>query len=77
MSSADISIFSPEISNPVISRNTDIDLYFNKQLLILLTFCESLKVVLITMIVFLMMATKLASPTFLKKRCFEIKDMAS
>ena len=72
MSSADISIFHQKSATFVIPRNYRyrIRLCFNTQLLILLTLLESLKVVLINMVVILMMPSKLATLGFLKIKIF-------
>ena len=59
LSSADISIFSPKISNLFISRNTDKDSNsFN--------FFESLKVIIINMVAISMMSVKLTTLGLLK-----------
>ena len=54
----------------VISRNTNIDMHFNTEFLILLTLFESFKVVLMNMVAILMMSVKLATLVLLKIRVF-------
>ena len=76
-SSADISIFSSEISNfcyiKKYSYRLDIDTWF----LVLLTYFESLKIFLINMVVILMMSAKMATLGFLKIKVFWNKVMTS
>ena len=67
LSSADISIYSLEISKFAISRIE----------VILLTFFESVKIVLLNMVIILMMAGKMATLGLLKIKLFEIKVMTS
>ena len=74
MSSADISIFSPEISNFCYIEKYRLKLHFNIIFLILSTFDESLKVVLIIMIAIVMMSAKLATPDLLILKAFSNKD---
>ena len=69
LSSANIRSFSPEISNFYYIKKYRYRLHFNTQFLILLTFFESLKIVLINMVAILMMSTKL-SPLDLKVKLF-------
>ena len=61
LSSAEISISSPEISNFVISKNTKVDC---------INFFESLKVILINMVATFMMSANLAPLVFLKVKVF-------
>ena len=70
LSFGDISIFSPEISNFCYIKKYRYRLHFNTWLLVLLTFFESLKDVLINMVAILMMLTKLATPGLLKIEVF-------
>ena len=58
---ADISIYSPEISNFCYIKKYRYRLHFNTQLLILLTFFESSRVVSINMVAILMISAKLAT----------------
>ena len=58
LSSAGISIFSPEISNFCYIKKYRYRLYFNSQFLILLSFFESSKVVSINTVVTLMMSAQ-------------------
>ena len=58
ISFADMSIFSPEISNFCYIKKHICTFHFNTLFLILLTFFESLKVVLINMVATLMMSAK-------------------
>ena len=73
MSSADISIFSPEISYFCYIEKYRLELHFNIIFLILSTFDESLKVVLIKMIA-IVMSAKLATPGLLMLKAFSNKD---
>ena len=59
MSSADISIFSPEISKFCYIKKYRYRLHFYTKFLILLTFIESLKIILINMVEILMMSAKM------------------
>ena len=72
--SADISIFSPETDNFGYIKKCRYRLHFNTKFLILLTFFESLKVVLINMVAILMMSAKLATLGLLKIKIFRNKD---
>ena len=54
LSSADISVFSPEINNFCYVKKCRYRLHFDRSFLIRLTFSESLKVVLISMVATLM-----------------------
>ena len=67
LSSADFSIFSLEISNFYFIKKCSYRLHFNTKFLILLTFFESLKVVLINILaILMMMSAKLATLGLLK-----------
>ena len=66
LTSADISIFSPEISKFCYIRKYRYGLHFNTLFLILLTFLESLKICLISLVVTLMMSGNMATPDLLK-----------
>ena len=61
LASADISIFSPEISKFCYIKKYRYRLHFDTQFLILLSFLESLKIVLINMVRILMMSGKMAT----------------
>ena len=74
LSSADISIFSPEISNFCCIKKYRYRLHFNACLLILFTFFESLKFVLMNMGTILMMTGKIATLGLLKIKIFRNKD---
>ena len=58
---ADINFFSPEISKFCYIKNTDMDCILIKKFLILLTFFETLKIVLIKMVTILMISVKMAN----------------
>ena len=58
---ADIMIFSPEISKFCYIKNTDMDCILIKKFLILLTFFETLKIVLRKMVTILMISVKMAN----------------
>ena len=66
MSSAEISNFSPEISKFCYFKKYMYRLHFNKKILVLLTFLESLKIVLIEKVITFMMSAKMATPDLLK-----------
>ena len=70
LSSSDIIIFSPEISKFCYIKKYRNRLYFDKWFLILLTFFEFLKIVLINMITILMISTKMATLALLKIKVF-------
>ena len=65
--SSAIIIFYQKSVNFVISRNTD-RFHLDRQFLILLTFLESLSIILINMVTILMMSAKMATLSLLKKR---------
>ena len=69
LSSADISNFSPEISKFCYINKYMYRLNFDKKFPILLTFLESLKIV-IKKVTILMMSAKMATPGFLKIKVF-------
>ena len=64
LTSADISIFLPEISK------YRYRLTFSTLFLVLLAFIESLKICLINLAIILMMSLKMATPDFLKLTVF-------
>ena len=70
LNSAEISIFSPEISNFFYIKKYRYRLHFNTEFLILLTVFESLTVVLIKVVAILMIATKLATLALLEIKVF-------
>ena len=70
LNSADISIFSPEISKFCYIKKYRYRLHFVTQFLNLLTFLESLKIVLINMVTTLMISAKMATPGLLKIKVF-------
>ena len=70
LSSLDISISSAEISRFCFIKKNRYRLYFDTDFLILLTFFESLKIVLIKMVTILMMSTKMATLSFPKIKIF-------
>ena len=71
LSSADISIFSLEISKICYIRKYKCRLHFGNFLIILIFF-DSLKTFLINMVAILMVSAKLAAPAFLKERYSQI-----
>ena len=70
LASVDISIFSPEISKFCFIKKYRYRLHFGTQLLILLSFLESLKIVLINMVTILMISAKMATPGLPKIKVF-------
>ena len=70
VSSADISIFSPEISNSSYIKKYRYRLHVDTLFLILLTYFEFLRIVLINMVAILMMSAKLATIGLLKLKLF-------
>ena len=70
LSSAGISNFSPEISKFCYIKKYMYRLHFDTKFIILLTFLESLKIVLIKNVTILMMSEKMATPGLLR-----IKDI--
>ena len=81
LSSAGISSFSLEINKFCYIKKYMYRLHFDTKILLLLTFLESSKVVLIEKIKVLMMSARMATPGLLKilkgLRYFEIKVMTS
>ena len=73
LSSADISIFSLEVSNFWYINKFGYRLHFNTKFQIIVTFFVFLRVVLINIVVILMMSAKLATLSLLKKRIFQNK----
>ena len=70
LSSGDTSIFSPEISEFCCIKKYKYRLHFDTYFLILLTFFESLKIVLINMVTTLMKSAKMATLDLLKIKLF-------
>ena len=70
LNSAEISIFSPEISNFFYIKKYRYRLHFNTEFLIFSTVFESLTVVLIKVVAILMMPTKLATVALLEIKVF-------
>ena len=70
MSPADISNFSPEISKFCYVKKYMCRLHFDTKFLILLTFLESLKILLIKKVTILMMSAKMATAGLLKITVF-------
>ena len=70
LNSADIIIFSLEISNFCYIKKHRCRLYFSTQFLILLTLLQYLKLVLINMVAILIMSAKLASLGLLEIKLF-------
>ena len=70
MSPAGISNFLPEISKFCYIKKYMYRLHFDTKLLILLTFLESIKIVLIKKVAILVMSAKLATPGLLKIKIF-------
>ena len=70
LSSADISIFSMEISKDCYIKKCRYRLHFDTEFLTLLTFLESSKVALINMVTILMMSAKRATLGLLKMKVF-------
>ena len=66
LSSADISNFSPEISKFCYIKKYRYRLYFDTEFLFILTFLESLYIVITNMVKILMMSAKMATPALLK-----------
>ena len=70
LSSTDISIFPPEISKFCYIKKWKCRFHFGTQFLILLTFFESLKIVLINIVTILMMSAKAAALGLLEIKVF-------
>ena len=76
-SSADISIFSPEISKFCYIKKYRYRLGFDTSFLYILTFLESSQIAIIIMVKVLMISAKMATPAFVKKGIFQIKVITS
>ena len=70
LSSTDMSFFSPEISKFCLIKKYMHRLHVDTKLIILLTFLESIKIVLIKKIAILVTSAKMATPDFLKVKIF-------
>ena len=70
LTSAEISIFSPEISKFCYIKKCRYRLLFSTEFLIILDILESLKICLINMVTILMMSVKKATPGLLKVTVF-------
>ena len=70
LSSADISIFSSEISKFCYIKKYRYRLHFDTEFQIGSTFLESLKILLINLVIILMMSAKMATPGLLKITVF-------
>ena len=70
LSSANISIFSPEISKFCYIKKYRYRLHFGTQFLFFLTFIESLRIFLIKLVIILMMSAKMVTPGLLKIMVF-------
>ena len=70
LNSADISIFSPDISKFCYIKKYRYRLHFDTYFLIILTLLESLNIFLINMLIILMMSVKMATPGVLKVAVF-------
>ena len=70
LSSADISSFSLEIRKFCYIKKYMYRLHFDTKFLILLTFLESLKIILIKKVIVFMMSAKMATPGVLKITLF-------
>ena len=70
LTSANISIFSTEISKFCYIKNYRYGLHFSAYILIVLALIESLKICLINLVIILMMPAKMATPGFLKITVF-------
>ena len=70
IASADISIFSPEISKFCYYKKYRYRLHFDTQFLILLRFLESVKIALKNRVTILMMSEKMATPGLPKIKFF-------
>ena len=74
LSSGNIRLFSPEIGKFWYVKKYRYRLHFDTQFLVLVTFFESFKIVLINMVTILMMTSKMTSPYLLKIKTFCNKD---
>ena len=70
LSSADISIFLPKISKFCYIKKYSYRFHLDTWFLIILTFLESLRIVLINIVKVLMMSAKMATPDLLKIKIF-------
>ena len=70
LSSADISLFSPEVSKSCYIKKSTYRLDFDTWFQFFLTFLESLVIVLKNMVTILMMSAKITTPGLLKIRVF-------
>ena len=70
VSPADISSFSPEISKFCYIKKYMYRLHFDTKFSVLLTFLESLKIVLIRKVTIFMLSAKMATPGLLKIKIF-------
>ena len=70
LSSADISNFSAEICKSCYIKKYLYRLHFDTKLLILFTFLESIKIVLIKKVAIMVMSAKMATPDLLKIKIF-------
>ena len=73
LSSADISIFSPEISKFCYIKKYRYGSHFDTYFLIPFSFPVSLKIFLITLVIILTMSAKMATPALLKITVFRNK----
>ena len=70
MTSADISIFSPEISKFCYIKKYRYRLHFSTEFLVILDFPQSLKICLINLVIILMVSAKMATQGLLKITVF-------
>ena len=70
MTSADISIFSPEISKFCYIKKYRYRLHFSTEFLVTLDFPQSLKICLINLVIILMVSAKMATQGLLKITVF-------
>ena len=70
LTSADISIFSPEISKFCYIKKYRYRLHFSTEFLIILDFLHSLKICLVNLVIILMMSAKMATQGLLKITVF-------
>ena len=73
LTSADISIFPPEISKFCYIKKCRYRLHFSTEFLIILDFVESLEICLINLVIILMMSAKMDTPCLLKRTAFSNK----
>ena len=77
LTSADISLFSPEFSKFCYIKKCRYRLHFSSEFLILLAFLESLMIYLINLVIILMMSAEMAAPGVIKitvfwNKCYDI-----